>query len=60
MLAQTRLKLGNAESSIVFIQEQHAKTLEGLHKEIERLQKKNASKQNNDEDIIIQHSRTLY
>lgn len=42
MLAQTRLKLKNAETSIAFLQEQHAKTLEGLHKEIEQLQKKNA------------------
>lgn len=43
MLARTRLKLKNAESSINFMQEQHAKTLEDLHKEIEKLQKKNAS-----------------
>lgn len=43
MLARTRLKLKNAESSIAFLQEQHAKTLEDLHKEIERLQKKSAS-----------------
>lgn len=43
MLARTRLKLKNAESSITFMQEQHARTLEDLHKEIEKLQKKNAS-----------------
>ncbi len=43
MLARTRLKLKNAESSISFMQQQHARTLEDLHKEIERLQKKNAS-----------------
>jgi hypothetical protein len=42
MLARTRLKLKNAESSINFMQEQHARTLEELHKEIEKLQKKNA------------------
>ena len=45
MLAQeTRQKLRNAESSIAFMQEQHARTLEGLHEEIQKLQKKNASK----------------
>lgn len=43
MLARTRLKLKNAESSINFMQEQHANTLKDLHKEIEKLQKKNAS-----------------
>lgn len=43
MLARTRLKLKNAESTISFMQEQHAKTLEDLHKEIEKLQRKNAS-----------------
>ena len=43
MLARTRLKLKNAESTISFMQEQHANTLEELHKEIEKLQKKNAS-----------------
>lgn len=42
MLAQTRQKLRNAESSIAFMQEQHAKTLEGLHHEIQKLQHKNA------------------
>ena len=44
MLAQTRQKLRNAESSIAFMQEQHAKTLEGLHHEIQKLQHKNARK----------------
>jgi len=43
MLAQTQVKLKNAESSIAFIREQHARTLEGLHKEIQKLQQKNAS-----------------
>ena len=43
MSAEIRLKLKNAESSIAFMQEQHAKTLEGLHKEIQKLQQKNAS-----------------
>ena len=43
MLARTRLKLKNAESSISFMQEQHARTLQDLHMEIEKLQKKNAS-----------------
>ena len=44
MLTQARIKLKNVESSIAFIQEQHAKTLEGLHQEIQKLQQKNASK----------------
>lgn len=43
MAAEIRLKLKNAESSIAFMQEQHAKTLEGLHQEIQKLQQKNAS-----------------
>ena len=44
MLAQsTHQKLKNAESSILFMREQHAKTLEGLHDEIHELQRKNAS-----------------
>lgn len=42
MLAHARLKLKNAESSISFIQDQHTKTLEGLHHEIQKLQQKNA------------------
>jgi hypothetical protein len=42
MLARARLKLKNAESSIAFIQEQHTRTLEGLHQEIQQLQQKNA------------------
>ena len=42
MLAQVKLKLKNAEGSIAFMQEQHAKTLEGLHAEIQKLQRKNA------------------
>ena len=44
MIARTRLKLRNAEKSISFMQEQHAKTLAGLHQEIDKLQKKNARK----------------
>ena len=43
MAAEIQLKLKNAESSIAFMQEQHAKTLEGLHQEIQKLQQKNAS-----------------
>ena len=47
MLAQATLqKLRNAESSLVFMREQHARTLEGLHEEIHKLQKKNASEFN--------------
>ncbi len=37
------MKLENAESSLMFMQEQHSRTLEGLHLEIQRLQQKNAS-----------------
>ena len=45
MLAQAiQQKLKNAESTILFMRDQHAKTLEGLHDEIHKLQKKNASK----------------
>lgn len=44
MLAQARLKLKNAESSMAFMRDQHAKTLGGLHEEIKQLQRKNASK----------------
>ena len=45
MLAQaTKQRLKNAESAIAFMRDQHAKTLEGLHDEIHKLQKKNASK----------------
>jgi hypothetical protein len=47
MLAQATLqKLRNAESSLVFMREQHTRTLEGLHEEIHKLQKKNASELN--------------
>lgn len=53
MLARTRLKLKNAESSISFMQEQHAKTLEDLHREMEKLQKINASKYGNDNTVHI-------
>lgn len=42
MLTRARLKLKNAESSIAFLQDQHTKTLGGLHHEIQRLQQKNA------------------
>jgi coiled-coil domain-containing protein 92 len=39
-LADTRLQLQNAESSILFMQQQHAQTLQGLYTEISKLQKK--------------------
>ncbi len=45
MLAQARVKLRNAESSLAFMREQHGRTLEGLHCEIQRLQQKNASEE---------------
>ena len=44
MLAETRMKLRNAESSIVFLQTQHAEILQGLHTEIQTLQQKCARK----------------
>ena len=43
MLAQLRIKLKNAECAVAFLQTQHAKTLEGLHHEIQKLQQQNAS-----------------
>lgn len=42
MLAQLRIKLKNAECAVAFLQTQHAKTLEGLHNEIQKLQIQNA------------------
>eukprot|EP00731_Ephydatia_muelleri_P018896 Em0011g936a len=42
MLAQLRIKLKNAECAVAFLQTQHAKTLEGLHNEIQKLQQQNA------------------
>ena len=44
MLAETRMKLRNAESSIAFLQTQHAEILQGLHAEIQTLQQKCARK----------------
>lgn len=40
MLAEARMKLKNAESSIAFLQTQHAEILQGLHAEIQMLQQK--------------------
>ncbi|KAL9981860.1 hypothetical protein ACROYT_G010622 [Oculina patagonica] len=39
-LAQARVQIQNAESSILFMQQEHAKTLQGLYAEINKLQKK--------------------
>lgn len=39
-LTQTQLQLQNAESSLLFMQQEHAKTLQGLYAEINKLQKK--------------------
>ena len=36
--------LSTRDSAVSFLQEQHAKTLQGLHSEIQKLQKKCASK----------------
>ncbi|XP_077995800.1 coiled-coil domain-containing protein 92-like [Glandiceps talaboti] len=39
-MASAEVQLRNAESSILFMQQDHAKTLQGLHTEIQKLQKK--------------------
>ncbi|XP_028396767.1 coiled-coil domain-containing protein 92-like [Dendronephthya gigantea] len=39
-MSNQRVQLQNAESSVLFLQKQHAKTLEGLYSEISKLQKK--------------------
>ncbi|XP_038057296.1 coiled-coil domain-containing protein 92-like isoform X2 [Patiria miniata] len=40
MAAPVHVQLRNAESSILFMQQEHAKTLQGLHQELQKLQKK--------------------
>ena len=40
---ETHLLRQSTDSSVTFLQEQHAKTLQGLHGEIQKLQKKCAS-----------------
>ncbi|XP_071509290.1 coiled-coil domain-containing protein 92-like [Diadema antillarum] len=40
MAAPIEVKLRNAESSILFMQQEHAKTLQALHQELHKLQKK--------------------
>ncbi|XP_054748794.2 coiled-coil domain-containing protein 92-like [Lytechinus pictus] len=40
MAAPVEVKLRNAESSILFMQQEHAKTLQALHQELHKLQKK--------------------
>ena len=40
MLSETQVELQNAQHSILFLQKEHAKTIEGLHLEISELQKK--------------------
>ena len=40
MLADAQLQLQNAQHSILFLQKEHAKTIEGLHGEIQTLQRK--------------------
>lgn len=40
MAAPVEIKLRNAESSILFMQQEHAKTLQALHQELHKLQKK--------------------
>ncbi|XP_015758748.1 PREDICTED: coiled-coil domain-containing protein 92-like isoform X2 [Acropora digitifera] len=65
-LAQAHVQLQNAESSILFMQQEHAKTLQGLYAEINKLQKKcgeltfklamNATSANGDEAVVVQGS----
>ncbi|XP_022093264.1 coiled-coil domain-containing protein 92-like [Acanthaster planci] len=40
MAAPMHVQLHNAESAILFMQQEHAKTLQGLHQELQKLQKK--------------------
>ncbi|XP_002731228.1 coiled-coil domain-containing protein 92-like [Saccoglossus kowalevskii] len=40
MMSTTETQLHNAQSSILFMQQEHSKTLQGLHVEIQKLQKK--------------------
>ena len=41
--SETTSELSSRESSVAFLQAQHAKTLKGLHEEIQKLQQKCAS-----------------
>ena len=41
------MRLRNREVSILFMQQEHATTLKGLHEEIEKLQKRCSGKYNN-------------
>ena len=45
------MKLRNAESSIAFLQKQHAEILQGLHTEIQTLQQKCARKLNDTKSL---------
>ena len=40
MAAPVDIQLRNAQSSILFMQQEHAQTLQGLHGELQKLQKK--------------------
>ena len=40
MAAPVEIQLRNAQSSILFMQQEHAQTLQGLHGELQKLQKK--------------------
>jgi hypothetical protein len=40
MTSQAAIHKRNLDSAILFMQQEHAETLKGLHKEIENLQKK--------------------
>ena len=40
MLAEAQLQLQNAQHSVLFLQNEHAKTIAGLHEEIRNLQTK--------------------
>ena len=40
MLAEAQLQLQNAQHSVLFLQNEHAKTIKGLHEEIKNLQQR--------------------
>lgn len=40
MAGSIEVQLRNAQSSILFMQQEHAQTLQGLHGELQKLQKK--------------------
>ena len=65
MAAPIEIQLRNAQSSILFMQQEHAQTLQGLHQELQKLQKKCAElnfelamkEGTPDEGMSISHNR---